>query len=389
MILKIFIYIFKVYILYFLKKKDVKMNNDNEINKEATERNRPIIFFNSNTDSINEKEEYKNIKDLKNKNEDQSLSYYLVTCIIAVLIYSFCAWGTNIPFTEIMDLELPLVILFTLLLTSGILQGYSKISYTLFIIITCIFYFISSSYTFFFTTALTSNIIVKYIKRIYYNKNDYGNENFVKSKNHIIEYVSRMKYYVILSLIIFVIFLILGYFFAGTFQSIVFPSVQGLNEGVQQGTVKLETISLFINNFTVAMNIVLGGLYFSITSMYLLIFNALVIGYVACTTDLIYFLSFTLPHGIIELSAIILAGAAGFRITHAIFILISGIKINKENRSDIFVEHTEICCKMLLDVILLIAIIAILLIIAAYIEANLTIPIGKGLYEMVYLPKPI
>ena len=45
------------------------MNNDKQINKEPTKDNRPIIFFNHNENSIKEKEEYKNIKDLKNKNE--------------------------------------------------------------------------------------------------------------------------------------------------------------------------------------------------------------------------------------------------------------------------------------------------------------------------------
>ena len=389
MILKIFIYIFKVYILYFLKKKDVKMNNENQTKQEFSDNNRPIIFFNNNENSVKEKSEDKSIKDLKNKNEHPNIIYYLATCIIAVIIYSFCAWGTNIAFTEIIDLELPLVILFTIILTSCILQGYSKISYVAYIILSCIVYFISPSYTFFFTTALTSNIIVNYIKLIHYNKNDYINEDYEKSRNIILKFVSRMKYYILISLILFVIFLILGYFYAGTFQPIVLPSVQGLHEGVQQGTVKLETIPLFINNFSVAINMVMGGLYFSTMSIYLLIFNALVIGYSACSMDLLYFLSFTLPHGIIELFAIILAGAAGFRVTHAILILITGIKINAENRSEIFIEHAEICFKMLSDVLIMIVIIAILLIIAAFIEANLTIPIGKGLYETVYLPKPI
>lgn len=389
MILKIFIYIFKVYILYFLKKKDVNMNNEKIINHESSKDNRPIIFFNNNENPINEKNKDNNVKDLKNKSEHTNILYYITTCIISVLIYSFCAWGSNIAFTEIIDLELPLVILFTIILTSAIIQGYSKISYASYIILSCIFYFISPSYTFFFTTAFTSNIIVNYIKHIYYNENDYGNKKTEISKNRIIKFLSRMKYYVILSLILFIIFLILGYVYAGIFQSIVLPSVQGLNDGVQQGTVKLETLSLFINNFSVALNIVFGGLYFSIMSLYLLIFNALVIGYVACTTDLVYFLSFTLPHGIIELFAIILAGATGFRVTHAIFVLINGIKINQENRNEIFVEHVEICCKMLSDVLIMIVIIALLLIIAAFIEANFTIPIGKGLYEMIYLPKPI
>jgi len=365
------------------------MNNENKINQQSTEDNRPIIFFNNNNNSVKEKNEDETIQDLKNKNEHPNILYYLTTCIIAVLMYSFCAWGTNVAFTEIMDLELPLVILFTIILTSCVIQGYSKISYSLYLIISCIMFFITPSYTFFFATALTSNIVINYIKRISYNENDYGHVDTGKSKNKIIKYFSRMKYYVLLSLVLFIIFLIIGYFYASIFQPIVLPSVQGLNEGVQQGTVQLETISLFINNFSVAMNMILGGLYFSTTTLYLLLFNALVIGYVGCTTDLVYFLSFTLPHGIIELFAIILAGGAGFRVTHAIFILISGITIKKENRSDKFVEHVEICCKMLIDVLVMIVIIAILLLVAAYIEANLTIPIGKGLYEMVYLPKPI
>ena len=365
------------------------MNKEKENNQKYSEDNRPIIFFNNNETLMKEKNENQSIKNLNNDLNNQNIIYYLATSIIALIIYSFCAWGTNIAFTEILDLELPLILLLTIVLSSCILQGYSKVSYLIYFIISCILYFISPSYTFFFVTALTSNIIVKYITLICNNKYDYGNENCGNSKNIVLKFMLRMKYYVILSLFIFIIFLIIGYFYAGLFQPIVLPSVQGLSEGVKQGTVKLETISLFINNFSVAMNMIFGGLYFSTMSTYLLIFNALVIGYSACATNLFYFISFTLPHGIIELFAIVLACGAGFRVTHAIFVLISGIKISKENRNDIFVEHVEICCKMLSDVLIMIVIIAILLIIAAYIEANLTIPLGKGLYEMVYLPKPI
>ena len=190
------------------------MNKEKENNQKYSEDNRPIIFFNNNETLMKEKNENQSIKNLNNDLNNQNIIYYLATSIIALIIYSFCAWGTNIAFTEILDLELPLILLLTIVLSSCILQGYSKVSYLIYFIISCTLYFFSPSYTFFFVTALTSNIIVKYIVLICNNKYDYGNENSGNSKNIILKFMLRMKYYVILSLFIFIIFLIIGYFYA-------------------------------------------------------------------------------------------------------------------------------------------------------------------------------
>ncbi|MBE6494119.1 MAG: stage II sporulation protein M [Methanosphaera stadtmanae] len=199
----------------------------------------------------------------------------------------------------------------------------------------------------------------------------------MKIKEISVSYIHRMKYYVLLSLIIFLASLLLSYVYPGTFQSLVLPAVQGLNQGVQNGTVKLETIPLFTNNFSVALSLFAGGVYFSIPTLYLLIYNGLVIGFTGAQLNLSYFLTYTLPHGIVELSAIVLAGATGFRITHGIITLLSGIKIKGSNKSKYFKEHGIIAIKMIIDAIVLILLVAILLLIAAYIEANLTIPIGN------------
>ena len=194
--------------------------------------------------------------------------------------------------------------------------------------------------------------------------------------NFFIEHFHHVKYHLLLSVVIFLTFTLLGYFYPSVFQSVVLPTLQGMNDGVQQGTIKLETISLFTNNFSVAMNIVLGGLYFSTSTCYLIIFNALIVGFSACSMNLYHFLSYTLPHGILELTGIIIAGAAGFRLTHTVVSILSGIQLDKENKKEIFINHVEIAGKMLVDVLVMIVIMSILLIIAAYIEANLTIPIG-------------
>lgn len=384
---KIFIYIFKFYRLYFLKNREVTMNNENENYPVTDGSNRPIIYFNNDDKSSDNEKTDSDMKKIDNQRKNTSLNDYLIACTISILLYLVCAWGSQIAFTEVIDLELPLAIFFTIILTSLSLQGYTKIAYLAFAAISCVCFFIGSAYTFIFVISLTGNVIYKVIEWISLNR-DYFNTPSPESKI-IRGFPSRMKYYVILSLFIFLIFVVLGYFYAGVFQPIVQPSVNGIHEGVQQGTVKLETIPLFMNNFSVAMKMVMGGLYFSTMTIYLLVFNALVIGYSACITNLGYFLSFTLPHGIIELFAIVLAGAAGFRVTHSIFVLITGIKLRDENRREIFIDHVETCCKMLTDVLIMIIIIAVMLIIAAYIEANLTIPIGKSLYEMIYLPQPL
>ncbi len=361
------------------------MIENKENNQESIENNKPIIYFEENQDYNEDKPIDESLNTQENKMEHPQIYKYIITTVISIILYSFCVLGANIPFTEIIDLELPLVIFLTIILTSCNIQGHIKSSYALFAIISCISYLISPNYTFFFIIALLSNVILRYVELIYYNKNDYPNHMDYTHKNMILKYFSRMKYYFLLSLIIFIAFVILGYFYAGIFEPIVLPSVQGLHEGVQQGTVQLETVSLFLNNFSVAMNMIIGGLHFSAMTIYLLIYNGLVIGYSACLTDLTYFLSFTLPHGIIELSAIVLAAGAGFRVSHALLVLIDGIKINKKNRSEIFVKNVEICSKMLSDVLIIIILIAVMLIIAAFIEANLTIPIGKQLMGMIYL----
>ena len=121
------------------------MNKEKENNQKYSEDNRPIIFFNNNETLMKEKNENQSIKNLNNDLNNQNIIYYLATSIIALIIYSFCAWGTNIAFTEILDLELPLILLLTIVLSSCILQGYSKVSYLIYFIISCTLYFFRPS----------------------------------------------------------------------------------------------------------------------------------------------------------------------------------------------------------------------------------------------------
>lgn len=353
-------------------------NEDNEV--KCRNQKHPLIHINNQ--ELLKEEDTEKVDNLPKSDSLSNHYYYLATCILSVLMFSLCTWTSKVGFLEVVDLELPLVMLFTLILSSCIMHGYSKIAYAVYVLCSCVVYLFAPSYSFFIVTALTGNIVIQCLDKIYSNRSDYRNKTDTGSNNLFVEFLLRIRYYLLLSSALFIIFLVLGYCFPSVFQSVVLPSIEGMKEGIQQGTVKLETMSLFVNNFGVALNIIVGGLFFSTKTMYLLIFNALFVGFSACTMDLGHFLSFTLPHGIIELCAIIIAGAAGFRVSDAILTLISGIRICGDNNTDTFVEHTEICCKMLLDVVILVGIVAIMLLVAAYVEANLTIPIGEQLLRL-------
>lgn len=353
------------------------MEENNKINENETNREHSIIYF-----TKNEKEEQENTPESAKKIE---ATKYIAPVMISILIYSLCAWVTKSGFSEIIDLELPIVILLTLILVESIFQGYAKITLPGYILISCISYaYINQTYSLLFVVSLAGVLINYYLEKIYYNEKDYPNIN--NDDIDIKSIFSHLKYYIILSFIMFVIFLLLGYFYPGVFQPLVMPSVENLNNGVQQGTISLETISLFVNNFSVAYNMIIGGFYFSISTVYLLIFNALFIGFYGAITDIHYFLAFTLPHGIIELSAIILAGAAGLRITHSLLVLLNGIKLNEENKKEIFIKGCTTFVQMFTDVIVLIIVISIMLLIAAFIEANLTVNVGTYLYNIGGIP---
>ncbi len=95
----------------------------------------------------------------KNKNVANT-NLYLATGIIAILLYTICVWTSKVPFFEVLDLELPIVILLTLILTASSKQGYTTISYLLYVVASCIVYIIHPSYAFFIVIALISNFIV-------------------------------------------------------------------------------------------------------------------------------------------------------------------------------------------------------------------------------------
>ncbi len=173
--------------------------------------------------------------------------------------------------------------------------------------------------------------------------------------------------------------LIFSYLFAGLLDAYLAPYLQNLQQKASDGTIKLETLSLFQNNVTIAAYIYIGGILIGLVSAYLLITNGAFVGYVASKYPLGDFIIYTIPHGIFEIAGIIIAGAAGFRLGSIVFHFLNDVTKIKSNISfkNQIIYLLEANLDDFKDSLALFIIAVILLIIAAFIEANLSIAWGQ------------
>ena len=131
-------------------------------------------------------------------------------------------------------------------------------------------------------------------------------------------------------------------------------------------------IALLNNNTNLILILVLGGLIFGVSTLINLFLNGYILGnalfyLLSVESNLIFTL--ILPHGIFEIPAIIIAGAAGFKIPYEIVRYLAGRKEQILTKDDIKEYLT-------------LALISIILItVAAWIEANITLKIARFMLE--------
>ena len=179
--------------------------------------------------------------------------------------------------------------------------------------------------------------------------------------------------------------MVISYLFAGFLDPILAPLLANFQQRVSDGTLKLETLSLFINNATVATYLYIGGILVGVVTAFLLITNGLFIGYVASKVPLGDFIIFPLPHGIFEVVGIILAGTAGFKLGSVFLHFLNDVTKIKRNIS--IKNQISYLLKVnyddFKDSLALFIIGVILLIIAAFIEANLSISWGQFIQSVI------
>jgi uncharacterized membrane protein SpoIIM required for sporulation len=185
--------------------------------------------------------------------------------------------------------------------------------------------------------------------------------------------------FLMLSTAILLISILMGYALASVLSPVLGSIFGDFKRRVVQGQIQLTTISIFSNNLKVALFIYVGGLLFgSVTALYL-ITNGLFIGYAGTQFPLGDYILFTIPHGILELIGIIISGAAGFRLASCVYHIFQGLTNMKSDisRANQFKYILEINMDEFWESIKLLAIAIVFLIVAAFIEANLSIAWGN------------
>ena len=123
---------------------------------------------------------------------------------------------------------------------------------------------------------------------------------------------SNNKHILVISILLFVIPMIFGYFYADAISGYIQPMVDQFEQQVADGSITLTTESLFKNNVTVAIILyalaALGGVLGAI----ILANNGIFIGYYGADFNIWAYLALTLPHGIFEIPAIIISTTGGF-----------------------------------------------------------------------------
>ena len=138
------------------------------------------------------------------------------------------------------------------------------------------------------------------------------------------------------------------------------------------------TPSIFLNNLKVALILYAGGIFFAIPSVINLTLNGLFLGYFFSKVQVpvgIYALCI-LPHSIFELPAYFVAFSGGLRITSTIINIIISI-IKKTSVSRHYWGFN--------DSIALFAISVVLLLIAAVIEANISLVWGNYILTALHM----
>lgn len=195
----------------------------------------------------------------------------------------------------------------------------------------------------------------------------------------------RNESLLIISAVIFFGSLLFGYFLAGFVDQFLASSLRSFKDSISKGQIKLTTISIFMNNIKIAFLLYGGGIFIGISTIIMLAYNGLFIGYVASKFNIGDFILFTLPHGIFELSGIVIAGAAGLRLASTVINIIRdllGMKrymsISGQIRDVLHANYFEFK-----DSLILFLIAAVLIFIAAIIEANFTVAWGNYIKSII------
>ena len=196
-----------------------------------------------------------------------------------------------------------------------------------------------------------------------------------------IQQFKTMKHYIIASAFVFLFGVVLGYTDSSAFDKLIHAQLEQMrviSEGINQSDHFHWALFLriILNNLLASAMVILFGFFFGLVPLYFLVSNGLLLGYVAANRSegetIFHLLAGILPHGIIEIPALILACAVGLRIG---FLMLEsfGSLFNLERR-----EQYQIRLRSFIKhLIPMLALIAGLMLLAAIIESTVTYALLK------------
>ena len=198
----------------------------------------------------------------------------------------------------------------------------------------------------------------------------------------------------------------LAIIFTSNLQPIIDPIINTLKKQIIAGQVSLTYNSIFLNNISTVFKTYIGGLFLGLIPLFTLVLNGLIVGYFVGKGPAIVVLLYIVPHGIFEIPGLIIASTAGFTLLKSVLKFISNLfkpdwdYINNNNlkSSDgILIDKDNIKFKnkftislvknkdILIESLVLLAIIGILFIIAAFIEVYITKTIAQYFIHSFHL----
>lgn len=131
-----------------------------------------------------------------------------------------------------------------------------------------------------------------------------------------------MNNYFIVSVLIFAAGIVLGYGYSDQFDNFLQSQIKGLESLARSISQKENSVLwlfgfIFLNNAIKSVLIIFAGIFFGVLPISFLLINGMVVGYLAelqaSTGELGFFFKAIVPHGIIEIPAIIIACAYGIK----------------------------------------------------------------------------
>lgn len=176
--------------------------------------------------------------------------------------------------------------------------------------------------------------------------------------------------------IIFILSIFIGYYYVNEQNQVIqtlFTELKNIAEEIKNNDTSTFMIyTIFLNNISAAIKMILFGVFFGFFPIMALLANGVIIGFflknAVMPMDSVYvFLVGILPHGIIEIPAIIIAAAFGMKLGFSVVKLIVEV-LNKENRR----YNANRIKETIRQIPTVILGLTILLLIAAVIESTIT-----------------